>query len=62
MFDGVRRIKMKTKIISLMLVLSCAGASAATALPNSSGDLRALEENRADGDKNGCSDKRRNKH
>ena len=42
---------MKTKIISLMLVLSCAGASAATALPNSSGDLRALEENRADGDK-----------
>ena len=48
MFDGVRRIKMKTKIISLMLVLSCAGASAATALPNSSGDLRALEENRAD--------------
>ena len=34
-----------------MLVLSCAGASAATALPNSSGDLRALEENRADGDK-----------
>lgn len=32
---------MKTKIISLMLVLSCAGASAATALPNSSGD-RAL--------------------
>ena len=51
MFDGVRRIKMKTKIISLMLVLSCAGASAATALPNSSGDLRALEENRADGDK-----------
>ena len=51
MFDDVRRIKMKTKIISLMLVLSCAGASAATALPNSSGDLRALEENRADGDK-----------
>ena len=48
MFDDVRRIKMKTKIISLMLVLSCAGASAATALPNSSGDLRALEENRAD--------------
>ena len=48
MFDGVRRIKMKTKIISLMLVLSCAGASAATALPNSSGDLRALEENRAE--------------
>ena len=42
---------MKTKIISLMLVLSCAGASAATALPNSSGDLRALEENREDGDK-----------
>lgn len=42
---------MKTKIISLMLVLSCAGASAATALPNSSGDLRALEENRAAGDK-----------
>ena len=34
MFDDVRRIKMKTKIISLMLVLSCAGASAATALPN----------------------------
>ena len=31
MFDDVRRIKMKTKIISLMLVLSCAGASAATA-------------------------------
>ena len=60
MFDGVRRIKMKTKIISLMLVLSCAGASAATALPNSSGDLRALEENRADGDK--TADKRRNKH
>ena len=30
MFDDVRRIKMKTKIISLMLVLSCAGASAAT--------------------------------
>ena len=44
-----------------MLVLSCAGASAATALPNSSGDLRALEENRADGDKTADSDKRRNK-
>ena len=42
---------MKTKIISLMLVLSCAGASAATALPNSSGDLRALEENRAQQEK-----------
>ena len=42
---------MKTEILSLVLLLSCTTASAAAVLPNSSGDLRALEENRAQQEK-----------
>ena len=42
---------MKIKILSLVMVLSCTTASAAAVLPNSSGDLRALEENRAQQEK-----------
>ena len=38
---------MKTKFLSLAVALSCTTAYAAPALPSSSGDLRALEQNRA---------------
>lgn len=50
---------MKTKFLSLAVALSCTTAYAAPALPSSSGDLRALEQNRATQGEAGSRNQRR---